>query len=39
MPGDQLTITGEAARNDGKSVAIREIIMDGKSLPLRETLP
>jgi hypothetical protein len=39
MPGDQLTITGEAARNDGKSVAIREILMDGKSLPLRETLP
>ncbi|NIW24151.1 MAG: hypothetical protein GWN29_06050 [Gammaproteobacteria bacterium] len=39
VPGDRLTITGEAARNDGKSVAIREIIMDGKSLPLRETLP
>ena len=39
VPGDRLTITGEAARNDGKSVAIREIIMDGRSLPLRETLP
>lgn len=39
VPGDRLTITGEAARNDGKSVAIREIIMDGQSLPLRETLP
>lgn len=39
VPGDRLTITGEAARNDGKSVAIREIIMNGESLPLRETLP
>ena len=39
VPGDKLTITGEAARNDGKSVAIREIIMNGESLPLRETLP
>ena len=39
VPGDRLTITGEAARNDGKSVAIREIIMNGESLPLRETIP
>ena len=38
VPGDRLTITGEAARNDGKSVAIREIIMNGESLPLRETV-
>lgn len=38
-PGDRLRITGEAARNDGHSVAIREIInADGKSLPMRETL-
>lgn len=39
VPGDKLTISGEAARNDGKSVAIREIIMNGESLPLRETIP
>ena len=39
VPGDRLTITGEAARNDGKSVAIREIIMNGETLPLRETVP
>ena len=39
VPGDRLTITGQAARNDGKSVAIREIIMDGEALPLRETVP
>jgi len=39
QPGDQLRITGEAARNDGKSVAIREIVMDGEVLPLREYVP
>jgi len=39
QPGDRLRITGEAARNDGHSVAIREIInADGESLPLRESL-
>lgn len=39
QPGDRLRITGEAARNDGHSVAIREIInADGVSLPLRESL-
>ncbi len=39
VPGDQLQISGAAARNDGHSVAIREIIMDGKALPLRESVP
>jgi len=39
QPGDRLRITGEAARNNGHSVAIREIIdADGESLPLRESL-
>lgn len=39
QPGDRLRITGEAARNDGHSVAIQEIInADGESLPLRESL-
>ena len=39
VPGDQLQISGFAARNDGHSVAIREIIMDGQVLPLRESVP
>jgi len=39
QPGDRLRITGEAARNDGKSVAIREIVMNGEVLPLREYIP
>jgi len=38
-PGDQLTISGRAARNDGHSVAIDEIVgADGKPLPLWEIL-
>ena len=38
-PGDVLTISGEAARNGGHSIRIREIITDsGESLPLREEL-
>lgn len=39
QPGDQVQITGRAARNDGKSVAISEIIMpDGRSLPIFEVI-
>jgi len=39
LPGYEIQITGRAARNGGKSVAIREIIMpDGNSIPLREVL-
>lgn len=39
QPGDQIRITGRAARNDGHSVAINEIIMpDGESIPLWEVL-
>lgn len=38
-PGDQIQITGRAARNDGHSVAINEIIMpNGESIPLWEVL-
>jgi hypothetical protein len=38
-PGDKLQISGRAARNDGHSVAIDEIMTaDGKSLPLWEIL-
>ena len=38
-PGDQIQISGEAARNDGRSIRIREIILSGgESLPLREIL-
>ncbi len=38
-PGDQIRISGRAARNDGHSVAINEILTsDGQSLPLFETL-
>jgi Family of unknown function (DUF6152) len=38
-PGDHLQITGRAARNDGHSVAINEILTaEGKSLPLFENL-
>ena len=38
-PGDQLTISGRAARNDGHSVAIDEILTAaGESLPLWEIL-
>lgn len=37
--GDRLTISGRAARNHGRSVAIDEILTpDGQSLPLREVL-
>lgn len=39
VAGDKLQISGFAARNDGHSVAIREIVMDGQVLPLRETVP
>jgi len=39
QPGDQIRITGRAARNDGHSVAINEIIMpDGEAIPLWEVL-
>jgi len=39
VPGDRLTISGRAARNDGHSVAIDEILTaDGESLPLWEIL-
>ncbi len=38
-PGDQIQVTGRAARNDGHSVAIRGLIMpNGESMPVRETL-
>ena len=38
-PGDQIRISGRAARNDGHSVAINEILMpDGQPAPLREVL-
>ena len=37
--GDQIQVTGEAARNDGHSVHIRGLIMpNGESMPVRETL-
>jgi hypothetical protein len=39
VAGDKLQISGFAARNDGHSVASREIVMDGQVLPLRETVP
>ncbi len=39
VAGDKLQISGFAARNDGHSVAIREIVMDGQVLPLRESVP
>ncbi len=39
QPGDEIRITGRAARNNGHSVAINEIIMpDGESIPLWEVL-
>jgi hypothetical protein len=39
QPGFEIQITGRSARNGGKSVAIREIIMpDGNQIPLREVL-
>ena len=38
-PGDHIQITGRAARNEGHSVAINEIIMpNGESIPLWEVL-
>ena len=38
-PGDQIQISGRAARNEGHSVAINEIVMpNGNSIPLRESL-
>ena len=38
-PGDEISISGRAARNDGHSVVINEIIMpDGKRIPLWEVL-
>lgn len=38
-PGNQIQITGRAARNNGRSVAINEIIMpNGESIPLWEVL-
>ena len=39
QPGDRIRISGRAARNDGHSVAVTEIIMpDGTSIPLWEVL-
>jgi hypothetical protein len=38
-PGDQIQISGEAAKNGGHSIRIREIILsNGESLPVREIL-
>ncbi len=38
-PGDEISISGRAARNDGHSVVINEIIMpDGARIPLWEVL-
>ena len=35
QPGDKIQITGYAARNDGKSVAIREILLEnGEPIPM-----
>ena len=39
VPGTRLQISGRAGRNDGHSVAINEIIMNGDALPLRESVP
>jgi hypothetical protein len=39
QPGYEIKISGRVARNNGKSVAINEIIMpDGQRIPLREVL-
>ena len=39
QPGDEIRITGRAARNEGRSVAINEIVMpNGESIPLWEVL-
>ena len=38
-PGDQIRISGRAARNDGHSVAINELVMpNGEKAPSREVL-
>jgi len=38
-PGNQIQISGRAARNNGHSVAINEIVMpNGESIPMREVL-
>jgi len=38
-PGDQIQISGRAARNNGHSVAINDIVLpSGESIPLRELL-
>jgi hypothetical protein len=38
-PGDQIQISGRAAKNDGRSVVINQIIMpNGDIVPLRESL-
>ena len=38
-PGDAIVITGQIARNGGRSIRIRRIITeDGKSLPIREII-
>ena len=39
QPGDEIRIAGRAARNEGRSVAINEIVMpNGESIPLWEVL-
>jgi hypothetical protein len=39
IPGDHIQISGEVAKNDGRSIRIREIILsNGQSLPLGEIL-
>ena len=39
QPGDQIQIIGRAARNDGHSVAINQIVMpNGEEIPLWEVL-
>ena len=39
QPGDEIRISGRAARNEGRSVAINEIVMpNGESIPLWEVL-
>ena len=38
-PGDKITITGLAARNEGQALVIREMVLaDGTNVPLREVL-
>lgn len=39
QPGDKVTFTGLAARNNGKAIVIRKMVLpDGTDVPLREVL-